>query len=88
MRMHALDDCILSWSSLPAETLSWSKPKVSGDIPPPLRAHSAIAFDKRIFIFGGGEGPSYYNDLYYFDTGKLPLTFVMYLARPTQTPVS
>lgn len=51
------------------ESFTWSKPKVIGDIPPPTRAHTATVVDKRIFIIGGGDGPSYFNETYYFDTG-------------------
>ncbi|KAG8828900.1 hypothetical protein FRC17_007397 [Serendipita sp. 399] len=40
------------------ETFQWTRPTITGDIPPPLRAHTATLVDgKRIFIFGGGEGP-------------------------------
>ena len=41
---------------------------MTGDLPPPCRAHTATLVDRRIFIFGGGEGPSYYNSLYILDT--------------------
>jgi len=41
---------------------------MTGDLPPPCRAHTATLVDRRIFIFGGGEGPSYYNTLYILDT--------------------
>ena len=46
-----------------------------GDLPPPCRAHTAILVDRKLFIFGGGEGPTYYNDLYILDTSTstLPL---------------
>ena len=51
-----------------AETFQWSHPEMTGDLPPPCRAHTATLVDRRIFIFGGGEGPSYYNSLYILDT--------------------
>lgn len=50
------------------ETMQWSHPETIGDVPPPCRAHSATQVDRRIFIFGGGEGPVYYNHLYVLDT--------------------
>ncbi|CEH13181.1 Kelch repeat-containing proteins [Ceraceosorus bombacis] len=53
------------------ETMCWSKPKVTGDLPPPRRAHSATMVDRRLFVFAGGDGPHYYNDLYVFDTVSL-----------------
>ncbi|MBW0495652.1 hypothetical protein O181_035367 [Austropuccinia psidii MF-1] len=40
-------------------------------IPPPCRAHSATNLNSRIFIFGGGDGPNYFDDLYYLDTISL-----------------
>lgn len=54
--------------------MCWSKPKVSGDLPPPRRAHSATMVDKRLFVFAGGDGPNYFNDLYIFDTISLRWT--------------
>lgn len=56
------------------ETMCWSKPKVTGDLPPPRRAHSATMVDKRLFVFAGGDGPYYFNDLYVFDTIALRWT--------------
>lgn len=53
------------------ETMCWSKPKVTGDIPPARRAHTATMFNKRLFVFAGGDGPNYFNDLYVFDTISL-----------------
>jgi len=53
----------------PLDTMYWSRPKVYGDPPPSCRAHSSTLVDKRLFIFGGGDGPIYFNDLYVFDTG-------------------
>ncbi|KAJ1018887.1 hypothetical protein NDA16_004690 [Ustilago loliicola] len=53
------------------ETMCWSKPKVTGDIPPARRAHSATMVNKRLFVFAGGDGPHYFNDLYVFDTVSL-----------------
>ena len=39
-----------------------------GDVPPPCRAHTATLVDRRIVVFGGGEGPAYYNAVYVLDT--------------------
>lgn len=49
-----------------------SNPKLH--MPPPCRAHSATHLDERIFIFGGGDGPNYFDDLYYLDTISLTWT--------------
>ncbi|GAC99078.1 hypothetical protein PHSY_006675 [Pseudozyma hubeiensis SY62] len=56
------------------ETMCWSKPKVTGDVPPARRAHSATMVNKRLFVFAGGDGPHYFNDLYIFDTVSLRWT--------------
>ena len=56
------------------ETMCWSRPKVTGDIPPARRAHSATMVNKRLFVFAGGDGPHYFNDLYIFDTVSLRWT--------------
>lgn len=53
------------------ETMCWSKPRVTGDLPPPRRAHTATMVDRRLFVFAGGDGPHYFNDLYVFDTVAL-----------------
>lgn len=61
------------------ETLWWTKPKTKGDKPKPCRAHSAgLVGGRWIVIFGGGDGPHYYNDFHILDTHTLtwskPLT--------------
>ncbi|KAN0065252.1 hypothetical protein ACQY0O_001749 [Thecaphora frezii] len=53
------------------ETMCWSKPKVTGEVPPARRAHSATMINQRLFVFAGGDGPNYFNDLYIFDTVSL-----------------
>ncbi|KAI8354728.1 hypothetical protein B0O80DRAFT_385826 [Mortierella sp. GBAus27b] len=55
-----------------ADTMHWSQPKTYGSIPPPCRAHSSTLVDnKRLYVFGGGDGPHYFNELYMLDTGTL-----------------
>eukprot|EP01132_Coremiostelium_polycephalum_P001517 gene1517-1910_t len=59
------------------KTLFWSKPITNGAegcIPNPHRAHSATLVDHRLFIFGGGDGPNYFKDLYILDTNTLTWT--------------
>ncbi|KAF9555798.1 hypothetical protein EC968_008606 [Mortierella alpina] len=52
-----------------ADTMHWSQPKTFGSIPPPCRAHSSTLVDnKRLYVFGGGDGPHYFNELYMLDT--------------------
>ncbi|KDN45729.1 galactose oxidase [Tilletiaria anomala UBC 951] len=66
------------------ETMCWSKPKVTGDVPPPRRAHSSCMMDRMLFVFAGGDGPHYFNDLYVFDTVSLRWTKpVVYGATPS-----
>ena len=48
--------------------MQWCHPDMLGDVPPPCRAHTATLTDRRIVVFGGGEGPVYYNDVYVLDT--------------------
>ena len=48
--------------------MQWSHPDTLGDIPPPCRAHTATLIDRKIVIFGGGQGPVYYNSVYILDT--------------------
>ena len=48
--------------------MQWSHPDVQGDVPPPCRAHTATLVDRKIVIFGGGEGPVYYDTVYVLDT--------------------
>jgi hypothetical protein len=62
------------------DTLTWSKPRTSGQIPPPCRAHSCTTVELEsgklksknfaLYVFGGGDGPHYFNDLYVLNTGK------------------
>lgn len=52
------------------DTFTWIKPKVYGEIPPPCRAHSAVSHGSTIYVFGGGDGPTYHNHFYALDTSK------------------
>jgi hypothetical protein len=64
--------------------MEWTRPETVGDIPPPCRAHTATVVDRRIFIFGGGQGHLYYNNLYILDTITRRWTHVPF-AGPPQT---
>lgn len=59
--------------------MTWSKPRTTGDIPPPCRAHSCTTVEHDVgngrrvpflYVFGGGDGPNYFNTLYVLNTGK------------------
>lgn len=48
--------------------MQWTHPECQGTLPPPCRAHTATLVDnRRLVIFGGGEGPVYYNAVYVLD---------------------
>ncbi|KAJ8653884.1 hypothetical protein O0I10_010451 [Lichtheimia ornata] len=69
--------CFNTLHVLDMETMTWSKPSVSGKPPPPSRAHSMTLVERRLdgrmqrdlYVFGGGDGPHYFNDVYKFDIG-------------------
>jgi N-acetylneuraminic acid mutarotase len=53
----------------------WSVPKTIGDAPSAREGHAAAVIGTRLYIFGGcgklndGSDDSYFNDLYYLETG-------------------
>ncbi|KAI9306070.1 hypothetical protein BJ944DRAFT_160597 [Cunninghamella echinulata] len=68
---------------LDMDTLTWSKPRTTGELPPPCRAHSCTTVDHDVgngrrvpflYVFGGGDGPNYFNDLYVLNTETLTWT--------------
>lgn len=59
------------------ETLLWTTVEIFGDSMPGLRAHTAtLVGEGLIYIFGGGDGPVYSNDVWIFDTGEWSLRTV------------
>jgi hypothetical protein len=46
------------------------KPFVQGEIPSPRRAHSMTLLKNYLVVFGGGDGSSYFNDVYFLDLGE------------------
>ncbi|PPQ68434.1 hypothetical protein CVT25_007827 [Psilocybe cyanescens] len=50
------------------ETMQWTHPDTVGDIPPPCRAHTATLCDRKLIIYGGGLGSTYYDSVYVLDT--------------------
>lgn len=63
--------------------MHWTRPKTTGTPPPHIRAHTATAVDKRIFVFGGGADAKYYNDTWVFDTIRRHWTRVGYTSVPS-----
>ncbi|KAI9298051.1 galactose oxidase [Neoconidiobolus thromboides FSU 785] len=61
------------------DTMYWSRPQIAGTPPSPRRAHSATLVDKtKVFVFGGGNGSNYYNDLHILDTATTVATSTWY----------
>ncbi|CAO3653861.1 unnamed protein product [Cunninghamella echinulata] len=67
---------------LDMDTLTWSRPRTFGDCPPPCRAHSCNVVEilegkqkaSYLYVFGGGDGPKYYNELYILNIDTLTWT--------------
>lgn len=61
--------------------MTWSKPRLLDQyVPPPCRAHSCTVVEReptpgkksfQLYIFGGGNGPDYFQDVYVFDIDTL-----------------
>lgn len=45
----------------------WERIQSTGDIPPPLSNHSLVAFNNKLFIFGGNNGSKINDKMYSFD---------------------
>ncbi|KAG0167232.1 hypothetical protein DFQ28_006396 [Apophysomyces sp. BC1034] len=66
--------CFNTLYVLDMDTLTWSRPRTSGQVPPACRAHSCTVVEGKdsnggrpvhyLYVFGGGDGPNYFNDLY------------------------
>jgi hypothetical protein len=46
------------------ENMNWEARRVYGHTPTPRGYHSAVLYDSRIFVFGGYNGQSFFNDVY------------------------
>jgi N-acetylneuraminic acid mutarotase len=47
--------------------MQWSQRDTKGDIPPPRRAHTTTLVDRKLVVFGGGQGALYYDTVYVLD---------------------
>lgn len=47
--------------------MNWETRKVYGIAPCPRGYHTTILFDSRLFLFGGYDGKSVYDDVYILD---------------------
>ncbi|KAI9311843.1 hypothetical protein BX666DRAFT_2021184 [Dichotomocladium elegans] len=65
--------CFNTLHVLDMESMTWSKPITSGRPPPPSRAQTMTYVErketgrKELYVFGGGDGPHYFNEVYQFD---------------------
>ena len=56
---------VLFYSAI-TETMQWAHPQMQGNLPPLWRVHSTTRVGGNIVIIGGGEDPSYCNNVYAF----------------------
>ncbi|KAG1260326.1 hypothetical protein G6F68_007517 [Rhizopus microsporus] len=72
--------CFNTLYVLDMDTLTWSKPRTTGQAPPPCRAHSCTTVERvlgpgkksySLYVFGGGDGPNYFNDVYILNIDTL-----------------
>ncbi|THH03337.1 hypothetical protein EW145_g6334, partial [Phellinidium pouzarii] len=73
---------------LDVETMEWTRPETIGEVPPPCRAHTATLVDRRLFVFGGGQGNMYYNTLYVLDTTSRRWTHISFSANSSSASSS
>jgi N-acetylneuraminic acid mutarotase len=50
------------------ETVHWSVPRLTGDLPPPLTHHTLLRYDKHLVLFGGFDGKEANADVWVMDT--------------------
>ncbi|KND04386.1 uncharacterized protein SPPG_00117 [Spizellomyces punctatus DAOM BR117] len=56
----------------PIPSMHWSRVPMRGThIPPPLRAHTTTALHSKLYVFGGCDAKSCFNQLWVFDTESL-----------------
>ncbi|KAI8641651.1 hypothetical protein BD408DRAFT_388421 [Parasitella parasitica] len=73
--------CFNTLYILDMDTMTWSKPRINSQQgPPPCRAHSCTVVERdlgsgrrshQMYIFGGGNGPDYFQDIYVLDAETL-----------------
>ena len=56
---------------LDLENFKWLDLNIKGAHPGPCNMHTADAYDSKIYVFRGGDGKDYLNDLHELDTINL-----------------
>jgi hypothetical protein len=56
---------------LDLDSLVWSQPFIRGTLPGPCNMHSTDLIGRVLYLFRGGDGKDYLNDLHCFDVGIL-----------------
>lgn len=51
------------------DSMTWTKPVATGTCPGIRAGHTMTAVGTKLFVFGGGDGNNYLNDLHILDTG-------------------
>jgi len=59
------------------DTFIWSLPVQKGPIPGPCNMHSTDLIGRTLYVFRGGNGREYLNDLHTYDIGKLLLNNII-----------
>ena len=49
----------------------WLDHQTIGDPPGPCNMHTADAYNRKLYVFRGGDGRDYLNDLHELDTGRM-----------------
>lgn len=58
-----------SHSACTTDTLTWTKPVVTGDLPVKRANHKAVVVGKYIYVIGGWNGHGACDGVYVLDTG-------------------
>ena len=67
---------------LDLDTLIWEKLEPSGDPMVPCNMHSAELYKDKIYVFRGGDGNKYLNDLHSLDVERRRWTREITLGQP------
>ena len=64
---------------LDLKTLTWTQQITGGSSLGPCNMHSADLIGHTLYIFRGGDGRDYLNDLHAFDIGKISIISFIFL---------